>query len=120
MHLLGHTDVKHVMLALGVEQEFFIIPKSQFESRLDLKECGRTLYGKLPPKNQQFSDHYFGRIDSKILEILNEVEYELLKMGVPIKTKHKEVAINQYEMSCSFENASSAIDHNMLMIDVLR
>lgn len=59
------------MLALGIEQEFFIIPKKDYEARLDIKECGRALYGRLPPKNQQFSDHYYGRIDGKILEILN-------------------------------------------------
>lgn len=71
MRLLGHNEVKHVMLALGIEQEFFIVPKKDFESRLDLRECGRTLYGKLPPRNQQFLDHYYGKIDNKILEILN-------------------------------------------------
>ena len=108
------------MFALGIEQEFFIIRKRDFESRIDLKETGRVLYGRDPPHDQEFSDHYFGKLNPKILEILNEVEAELSSVGVALKTKHKEVAINQYEIACCFQNASTSVNHNMVLMDVLR
>lgn len=105
---------------LGIEQEFFIIRKEEYERRLDLTQTGRTLYGQLPPRNQQFSDHYYGKISDKIFDILSECENQLLRLGVPVKTKHKEVAVNQYEMSAYFEDAVTSVDHNMLVMDVLK
>jgi glutamine synthetase len=108
------------MYNLGIEQEFFILRKDLYEKRMDLTQTGRTLYGALPPKNQQFCDHYYGRVDDRIFEILNKAENELLKLGVPMKTKHREVAINQYEVSSYYEDAVVSVDHNMLVMDTLK
>lgn len=85
-----------------------------------MKQTGRCLYGELPPRNQQFSDHYYGRINEQIFEILNECENKLLRLGVPIKTKHKEVAINQYEISAFYEDAVTSCDHNMLVMETIK
>lgn len=92
-----------------MEQEFFVLRKQDFEARVDLHQAGTALYGALPPHNQQLSDHYYGKINNKIYEILNEAENELLRLGVPIKTKHKEVAVNQYEISCYFAEAAESV-----------
>lgn len=88
--------------------------KKDFEARVDLHQTGTALYGALPPYNQQLSDHYYGRINNKIYDILNEAENELLRLGVPIKTKHKEVAVNQYEISCYYAEATESVEHNLL------
>jgi glutamine synthetase type III len=87
--------------------------------RPDLKICGRTLLGSLPPKHQQMEDHYFGRIPSRVLAAMSEAELELFKVGVPIKTRHNEVAPAQFEMAPIFEDATVAVDHNLLTMDVL-
>lgn len=90
------VEHKEVFLALGLEQEFFVVPKKAFINRTDLRMTGRCLFGRVAAKNQQFSDHYYGKIPSNVEEILKEVEGELLEIGIPFKTKHNEVAPNQF------------------------
>jgi len=119
LHLIGHKDVGRVVATLGTEQEFFFIDRSLYTLRPDLKICGRTLLGSVPPKHQQMEDHYFGRIPTRVLAALSEAEYELYRLGVPIKTRHNEVAPAQFEMAPIFEEAHLAIDHNLLTMDVL-
>jgi glutamine synthetase len=120
LSVLGESEVKCVNYCLGIEQEFFVVRKEDYEKRLDLNQCGRSLYGQLPPRNQQFSDHYYGKLNDKMFEVLSECENELLRLGVPVKTKHKEVAVNQFEMSAYYEDAVTSVDHNMLVMDVLK
>lgn len=91
---------------LGTEQEFFLIDRGLYALRPDLKMTGRTLLGTLPPKHQQLEDHYFGRIPSRVLATISEAELELYKLGVPIKTRHNEVAPAQFEMAPIFEEAT--------------
>ena len=120
--LLEKMGIKaqHVSMALGMEQEFFIMPKSAYLKRLDIRQCGRALLNDVPPRNQQFSDHYYGKLPSIVEEVLSEVERELFEIGVPVKTRHKEVAINQFEFCPLFEDACKAIDHNMIMMEILK
>ncbi|KAJ3189671.1 hypothetical protein HK101_008772 [Irineochytrium annulatum] len=119
LRLLGDQDVKHVSTTLGTEQEFFLIDRGLYNLRPDLKISGRTLIGNPPPKHQQLEDHYFGQIPSRVLAAIAEAEHDLIKIGVPIKTRHNEVAPNQFEMAPIFEEASVAVDHNLLTMDVL-
>lgn len=109
-----------VIMALGQEQEFFVFSSKAFEKRLDLKHCGRSLIGKPAPKNQQFSDHYYGKIPTIVEEIFRDAERELLEIGVPCKTRHKEVAANQYEFCPLFEEAGKSIDHNLILMEILK
>lgn len=88
--------------------------------RIDLRSLGRALVGEVPPKNQQFSDHYYGKIPRKIYDMICEVEKELLQIGIPFKTKHNEVAPNQFEFCSIYEEAGKAIDHNMIAMDILK
>jgi glutamine synthetase len=111
---------KGIVLSLGLEQEFFVIPKDAYMKRLDIRQLGRALVGSPPPKNQQFSDHYYGKLPAKIEEVLCEVEQELLQIGIPFKTKHNEVANNQFEFCAIYEEAGKSIDHNMITMDILR
>lgn len=118
--LLGHPPrVNHVYTTLGTEQEFFMIDRSLYTLRPDLKITGRSLIGRLPPRHQQMEDHYFGKIPSKVLAAISETELELCKLGVPIKTRHNEVAPAQFEMAPIFEEALIAVDHNLITMDVL-
>ncbi|KAG0039765.1 hypothetical protein BGZ83_002716, partial [Gryganskiella cystojenkinii] len=109
----------HVFTTLGTEQEYFLIDRSLYAQRPDIKTTGRTLVGNLPPKHQQMDDHYFGRIPSKVLATMSEAELELFRLGVPVKTRHNEVAPQQFELAPIFEEASLAVDHNLLTMDVL-
>lgn len=104
---------------LGTEQEYFLIDRGLYTLRPDLKITGRTLVGGLPPRHQQLEDHYFGKIPTRVLAAISECEYELAKLGVPIKTRHNEVAPAQFEVAPIFEEAMLAVDHNMLTMDVL-
>ncbi|OZJ01810.1 hypothetical protein BZG36_05163 [Bifiguratus adelaidae] len=116
----GHPPrVGHVFTTLGTEQEYFLIDRSLYALRPDLKTTGRTLLGRLPPRHQQLEDHYFGRIPSRVLAAMSECELELYKLGVPIKTRHNEVAPAQFEMAPIFEEAMIAVDHNLLTMDVM-
>ncbi|KAG0264663.1 hypothetical protein BG011_006370 [Mortierella polycephala] len=109
----------HVFTTLGTEQEYFLIDRSLYSLRPDLKTTGRTLIGNLPPKHQQLDDHYFGRVPSKVMATMSEAELELFRLGVPVKTRHNEVAPQQFELAPIFEEASLAVDHNLLTMDVL-
>jgi len=115
----AQPKTSHVFTTLGTEQEYFLIDRSLYSLRPDLKHTGRTLVGNLPPKHQQMEDHYFGRIPSKVLATMSEAELELFRLGVPVKTRHNEVAPQQFELAPIFEEASLAVDHNLLTMDVL-
>ncbi|KAG0300733.1 hypothetical protein BGZ98_008937 [Dissophora globulifera] len=115
----AQPKVSHVYTTLGTEQEYFLIDRSLYSLRPDLKHTGRTLIGNLPPKHQQMDDHYFGRVPSKVMATMSEAELELFRLGVPIKTRHNEVAPQQFECAPIFEEASLAVDHNLLTMDVL-
>jgi glutamine synthetase len=120
LKLFGHTEVKKVFTTVGPEQEYFLIDKQFFYARPDLINCGRTLFGAKPPKGQELEDQYFGTIPERVIACMAEVEVELFKLGVPVKTRHNEVAPSQYEIAPIFEDANLATDHNQLMMDVLR
>ncbi|MHB2025031.1 MAG: glutamine synthetase III family protein [Elusimicrobiota bacterium] len=114
------ADAAKVFSTLGAEQEYFLIDESCHESRPDLALCGRTLFGAPSPKGQQLEDHYFGSIKERVFAFMTDMEKELYKLGVPIKTRHNEVAPNQFECAPIFEEANVAADHNQLVMDMLR
>lgn len=120
LHVLGDSGVKRVIPTLGVEQEYFLIDRAFYNLRPDLLMTGRTLIGGLPPKGQQLEDHYFGSIPSRVQAFMSEAEYELYKLGVPVKTRHNEVAPSQFETAPIFEEANIATDHNQLTMEILR
>ncbi len=107
-------------VTLGAEQEYFLIDKKFYLERPDLIQTGRTLFGAAPAKHQQLEDHYFGSIRTRVLNFMNEVEHTLWKLGIPAKTRHNEVAPAQFELAPMFENANLAVDHNMIVMEVLR
>ncbi len=111
--------VKHVNATLGWEQEYFLIDKALASSRPDIMLTGRTLVGHRPPKGQQLDDHYFGSIPSRAINFMRELEYESMLLGIPIKTRHNEVAPNQFELAPIFEEANLAVDHNALLMDII-
>ena len=117
--LLSLIDIKtpRVYTTLGCEQEYFLIDRSLYTLRPDLRLTGRTLLGARPPKGQQLEDHYFGRIPSRVLAMMSESEMELYKLGVPVKTRHNEVAPAQFEMAPIFEESAIAVDHNLIAMD---
>ena len=119
LRTLGDHRTKSVHVNLGVEQEFFLVDEANYNARPDLQQTGRTLVGRCPPKTQQLSDHYFGSIPTRVLAAITDAEQELLKLGVPIKTRHNEVAPAQFEMAPVFEEAHVAVDHNLLTMNVL-
>jgi len=120
LELLGDTGVQRVITTLGPEQEFFMIDRSHFALRPDLVMARRTLIGAEPPRGQQLEDHYFGGIPERVQACISEVETELYKLGVPIMTRHNEVAPCQFEMAPLFEETDVAVDHNQLVMEVLR
>ncbi len=120
LHLLGDTNVKRVDATLGVEQEYFLIDRAYYSLRPDLVLSGRTLLGARPPKGQELEDHYFGSIPSRVQAYMQEVEFELYRLGVPAKTRHNEVAPAQFEIAPIFEEVNVAIDHNHLTMEVLK
>jgi glutamine synthetase len=120
LELIGDTGVLRVNTTLGVEQEFFIIDRAHFALRPDLVMAARTLVGAPPPRGQQLEDHYFGGIPERVQACISEVEHELYKLGVPIVTRHNEVAPSQFEMAPIFEDTDIAVDHNHLVMSVLR
>ncbi|KAJ1653470.1 hypothetical protein IWQ61_006410 [Dispira simplex] len=117
--LTSQSPAAQVVTTLGVEQEFFLIDRGLYALRPDLKICGRTLLGNLPPRHQQLEDHYFGHIPTRVLATMSEMELELYKLGVPLKTRHNEVAPAQFEVAPIFEDASVAVDHNLLTMEIL-
>ncbi len=122
LELLSEINVKasRVQTTIGCEQEYFLIDKTFLNMRPDLLLTGRTLIGGDMPKGQQLEDHYFGAIPTRIQAFMSEVENELYRLGVPVKTRHNEVAPSQFEMAPIFEEANLASDHNMLSMEVLR
>ena len=118
--ILGNRNAKSLNIYTGPEQEYFLIPKSLYEKRPDLKICGRTLFGSAPAKGQQMEDHYFGAIKPKVLNFMEELDYELYRLGIPTKTRHNEVAPNQFEIAPLHEEVNRSIDHNLLLIDVMK
>lgn len=120
LQLLGHAHITHVSNMIGAEQEFFIIDKNLFSKRTDLKFSGRSVFGKRPPKGQELEDHYFGHIPSRVQAFMNELEIELHKLGVPLKTRHNEVAPGQFEVAPIFEPSNIAADHNQLLMKVMK
>ncbi len=119
LKLMGDVDVKSVTVTLGSEQEYFLVDRAHFSARPDLVMTGRTLLGRSSTRGQQFEDHYFGSISSRILAFMHEVEQELYKLGVPVKTRHNEVAPGQFELAPVFEDANTSADHNSLTMDIL-
>ena len=113
-------NVKKVMVTLGWEQEYFLVDASLARTRPDLTITGRTLLGHQAAKGQQMEDHYFGAIPSRVLSYMRELEQECMLLGIPIKTRHNEVAPNQYEFAPIFEEANLAVDQNALLMDVMK
>jgi len=113
-------SVQHVNTTLGSEQEYFLVDRNLFFARPDLVTADRTLFGVIPPKHQQLEDHYFGSIPPRVLACMAEAEDELYRLGVPVKTRHNEVAPGQYEIAPVFEEANIACDHQMLIMETLK
>jgi glutamine synthetase len=120
LRVLGDQSVRHVYATVGPEQEYFLIDRAMYVLRPDLITTGRTLVGARPPKGQELEDHYFGAISPRVLACMQETERELWKLGVPVKTRHNEVAPSQYEIAPIFERTTIATDHNMLVMEVLK
>ncbi|MDQ3099809.1 MAG: glutamine synthetase III [Bacteroidota bacterium] len=112
-------DVTKVISTLGWEQEYFLIDKALFYARPDIMMCGRALFGHIPAKGQQLEDHYFGSIPDRVRAFMRDFETEALMLGIPVKTRHNEVAPNQFECAPVFEELNLAVDHNVLLMDIM-
>jgi Uncharacterized protein related to glutamine synthetase len=112
-------NVRKVYATLGWEQEYFLIDKALAKSRIDLSTTGRTLVGSFSAKGQQLDDHYFGVIPPRVLSFMSDLEKECTQLGIPVKTRHNEVAPNQFELAPVFEEANLSVDHNLLLMDVM-
>src|SRR6266404_4448375 len=119
LKLFGST-AERVVTTCGPEQEYFLIDRYFYLSRPDLINAGRTLFGAKPPKGQELEDQYFGAIPDRVMAFMSDVETELYKVGVPVKTRHNEVAPSQYEIAPVFENANVATDHQMMTMETMR
>src|SRR5687767_11313408 len=119
LKLFGST-AERVFATCGPEQEYFLIDRNFYFARPDLINAGRTLFGAAPPKGQEMEDQYFGAIPERVLACMAETEAELFKVGVPVKTRHNEVAPSQYEIAPVFENANLAVDHQMMTMEMLK
>jgi glutamine synthetase len=119
LKLFGST-AERVVTTCGPEQEYFLIDRHFYLSRPDLINAGRTLVGAKPPKGQELEDQYFGAINDRVMAFMADVENELSKVGVPVKTRHNEVAPSQYEIAPVFENANVATDHQMMIMETLK
>ena len=120
LKLFGHSDGAFVSSTAGPEQEYFLIDRHFYYARPDLLNAGRTLFGCKPPKGQEFDDHYFGAIPERVLAFMHEAERELFKLGIPVKTRHNEVAPGQFEIAPMFESANVAADHQQQMMQTLK
>jgi glutamine synthetase len=120
LHILGEKDVVAVTTTVGPEQEFFLIDSEKARARPDLRLSGRTVLGRKPPKGQELEDHYFGHIPSRVQAFFNELEVEAYKLGIPVKTRHNEVAPGQFEIAPIFEGSNIASDHNQLAMKVIK
>lgn len=115
-----NSEDAHVQISLGAEQEYFLIDRNFYLARPDLIQTGRTLFGAPPPKHQQLDDHYYGAIHPRVLAFMADVERRLWHLGIPAKTRHNEVAPAQFELAPLFEDINLAVDHNMLIMEILR
>lgn len=120
LKVLGHEKVDKVVSLGGPEQEYFLVDKTFYFARPDLMACGRTLFGAPPPKGQEFDDHYFGAIPERVLNFMADAERELFRLGVPVKTRHNEVAPGQYEIAPIFESANVVSDHNQILMTIFK
>jgi glutamine synthetase len=120
LRLLGDEHAQRVFTTVGPEQEYFLIDEQYYYERPDLLNTGRTLFGAKPPKGHELDDHYFGSIPERILACMLETERELAKVGVPVKTRHNEVAPNQYELAPIFENSNVGSDHQQLTMQIMQ
>lgn len=112
-------NVKKAFASLGIEQEYFLVDEAMFYARPDLMLTGRTLLGQAPEKGQQLEDHYFGSIPPRVHDFMVDLEIECYKLGIPLKTRHNEVAPSQFECAPNFEEVNLAIDHNQLLMDLM-
>jgi glutamine synthetase len=120
LRLLGDEDATRVFTTVGPEQEYFLIDQQYYFERPDLINTGRTLFGAKPPKGHELDDHYFGSIPERVLAYMMDCELELAKLGVPVKTRHNEVAPGQYEIAPVFENSNVGSDHQQLTMQVMQ
>ncbi|MEK6783654.1 MAG: glutamine synthetase III [Bacteroidota bacterium] len=116
---LFDKDIQHVVASLGPEQEYFAVDTALFNARPDLVMAGRTVFGHAPARGQQLEDHYFGTIPSRVYDFMRDFEIESWKLGIPVRTRHNEVAPSQFEVAPLFEEVNVANDHNQLMMDVM-
>src|SRR5882757_6848821 len=119
LRLLGDEEAQHVFTTVGPEQEYFLIDEQYYFERPDLISTGRTLFGAQPPKGHELDDHYFGSIPERILAFMMESELEMRKLGIPVKTRHNEVAPAQYEIAPIFENSNVGSDHQQLVMQTM-
>ena len=120
LRCFGIESEERAVVTLGAEQEYFLVDKNLYMLRPDLMQTGRTLFGAPPEKHQQLEDHYFGSIKPRIISFMHDVDLELWRIGIPAKTRHNEVAPAQFEIAPVFEELNLAIDHNMMIMEVLR
>ncbi|MDR1834889.1 MAG: glutamine synthetase III [Fusobacteriaceae bacterium] len=118
--ILGDTETTRVDVTLGCEQEYFLIEKAFYDRRQDIALAGRTLFGSLPPKGQELSDHYYGTIKDRVKTFMGELDAELWKIGLIAKTEHNEVAPNQFELALMFGACNVAVDQNHLVMDTIK
>jgi glutamine synthetase len=117
---LFDRDILHVHASLGIEQEYFVVDKSLFDARPDLVMAGRTVFGHSPARGQQLEDHYFGSIPPRVYNFMRDFEIECWKLGIPMRTRHNEVAPSQFEVAPLFERVNVSNDHNQLMMDLMQ
>jgi glutamine synthetase len=120
LNLFGKEVKVKVSPSLGAEQEYFLVDKKLYMTRPDLIQTGRTLFGRVPAKHQQMDDHYFGAIKARVLDFMSDADRALWKLGIPAKTRHNEVAPAQFELAAQFDEVNVAVDHNMMIMEVLR
>ncbi|MFY0405517.1 glutamine synthetase III [Solicola sp. PLA-1-18] len=120
LRLFGHADPDRVVSFCGPEQEYFLVDTNFFVQRPDLLNAGRTLFGAKPPKGQEFDDHYFGAVPERVLGFMMDTERELFKLGIPVKTRHNEVAPGQFEVAPMFEKSNLASDHQQLLMTTFK
>lgn len=118
--ILGNKKATRIKVFGGPEQEYFLFSKQLYETRQDLKICGRTLFGAVPAKGQQMEDHYFGAIKDKVIQFMEDFDIELYRRGIPAKTRHNEVSPNQFEIAPLYEEVNLSIDHNLQLMDIMR
>ena len=120
LRLFGHTNVAGVRTTVGAEQEYFLVDKEMYDARDDLRLCGRTLFGTMPPRGLDLADHYFGAIKPRVKAYMEELNDELWKLGITSKTEHNEAAPSQHELAPIFATTNIANDHNQLIMELMK